>query len=81
LKEKAKRKTNAEITEDAEFAEKRKTREKRGMGALDRRSPPFPPEAGEGRGTLKFKCGMTLEGKTNKRARGYFAPAPAGPGP
>jgi hypothetical protein len=38
-----KRKTYAEVTESTEFAEKR-----RGAEVADRKSPPFPPEAGEG---------------------------------
>jgi hypothetical protein len=42
----------AEDTESTEVAEKR-----RGTEASDRKNPPFPPEAGEGWGTLKHLDG------------------------
>jgi hypothetical protein len=42
-------------------------RKRRKFEASDRKSPPFPPEAGEGWGTLKPRGGQRLRGKTEKR--------------
>jgi hypothetical protein len=53
-----KTKNYAEGTESTEFTEKKRRAE-----VFDRKSPPFPPEAGEGWGTLKFWCGAASEPK------------------
>jgi len=90
LKGKTKRKTNAESTEDAEFAEKRKAREERGMGDFDRRSPPFAQNAKDGapsstrarwhlRGNPRAQSGVTVpqevEPKTHTQNRSAGYPA------
>jgi hypothetical protein len=61
----------AEDTESTEVTEKKRRTE-----VFDRKSPPFPPEAGEGWGTLKFSCGVASEPKPKTQAR---TPCPGHP--
>jgi hypothetical protein len=43
--------------------EKEKSRARRGRAVeLERKSPPFPPKAGEGWATLRIICGVAQEG-------------------
>jgi len=61
---KRKKKTYAEVTENTEYAEKRKTnrkqnREKRERVALERKSPPFAENAKDGAPSSTAECGVT----------------------
>jgi len=58
LRKKTKRKALTQRTQRAQRSQRR-VQERRGNRTSDRKSPPFPPEAGEGWGTLKFTCEET----------------------
>jgi len=68
---------------EEEITQRTQRRRGRGFVAFDRKIPPFPPPAEEGSGTLKFGCGMMLDGSESTARNGCAPgnPKRAGPGP